>query len=183
MIHLCVFMPHGHKLVQQSLVVNAVALGTLAARTAIILNSQLATTFRSTFLAKRVRYLLQYTGRTINDDGPIVVMISKGDLSLSEVTVAMQEHNTLGPSDTTESLTEDTSWAVYQNTVKTFQPRGDGTEAVFDSGWTQFNGSKGIPILEDLGLLVHAYNTGAGALTTGGAINGIVQIQGVWLRD
>ncbi len=175
-------MAHGHKLVHQVMQVDAVALGTLGARIAINLDASF-TGIESSFLMKRVRYLLQLVGRTIADDGPIAVLINHGNASLGEIAAAMQMDNVIGPSDATQSLTEDDAWMVYQNTVKTFQLSGDGTEGVIDSGWMDFGGRNGIPAQENGGFAAHAFNCGSGALTTGSSINGLIQIQGVWLRD
>ncbi len=175
-------MSHGHQLVQQNLVVQAVALSTLGGRTALALNTQL-TAPESSFLMKRYRYLLQLTGRSLTDDGPIAVCMNKGDASLAEINLAFVDNNPTGPSDNTETLGEDQIWSVYQNTVDVFQYAGDGTEGVLNTEWKSFGGKNGIPAVENQGVAVHAFNCGSGALTTGVVINGIVQVQGVWLRD
>ncbi len=174
-------MGHDHKLVQQTLAIDTIALDTLGSRAALILNSTLNGITRS-FLVKRVKYLLTLIGKTINDDGPICVLLNRGDATAAEVGLAMTEINTAGPSDTTQVLTQDNAWIVYQNTVMAFIPRGDGTAAVLDSGWFSIGGKNGIPIVEGTGLSVHAFNAGSGALATGASINGIVLLQGVWLR-
>ncbi len=176
-------MAHRTKqLIQQTLQVDAVALGTLGGRTASELNS-VWNDPESSFLMKRFRYLLQLTGRTITDDGPIVVLLNAGDVSTSEIAVAMLELNQIGPSDTTEMNTHNLPWNVYQNTVQPFIYRGSGTEGVINGEWHEFGGKNGIPNLESNGLSAHAFNCGSGALTTGVTINGLIQIQGVWLND
>ncbi len=175
-------MSHGHALVQQSLVVNDVALGTLGSRTAIALNATMGSLTQG-FLLKRYRYLLQIAGKTVGDDGPIVVLMNKGDATLAEINSAMIENNTAGMDDTTQVLTQDEAWTVYQNTVNAFVLTGDGTEGTMVSEWKPFGGKNGIPALEGQGFAVHAFNCGSGALTTGATVNGLVQVQGVWLRD
>ncbi len=175
-------MPHGHKLVHQNLVVDAVALGTLAGRTALNLNTGFVNP-ESSFLIKRYRYLLQLVGRTINDDGPIAVTLNHGNASITEIAQAITEINSVGPADVSQTNTEDNSWNIYQNTMKAFTPRGDGTEGVLMTEWRSPGGKNGIPALESSGVAVTAINLGSGALTTGSSINGIVQLQGVWLRD
>ncbi len=174
-------MAHPHGLVQQTLKVDAVALGTLASRIALAINAEM-TAPESTFLMKRYRYFLQLVGRTLADDGPVLVCINHGNASLAEVAAAIMEINPIGPSDATQMLSQDSPWMVYQNTVRAFVMRGDGTESVMDSDWHNFGGN-GIPATENGGLAIHAFNAGSGALTTGSSINGIVQIQGVWLND
>ncbi len=176
-------MAHPHSdLVNQSLVVDAQALSTLAGRTAIILNTNVSTTIQNAFLMKRIRYLLQMVGRTTDDDGPLVVGLAKGDATIAEIATAMIEHNTIGPSDTTETLTEDNAWVVYQNTVVPFLYRGGNSTGQIPPGWMDIEGRKGIPALEDQGFQLFVYNAGSGALSTGVSINGICQVQGVWLR-
>lgn len=175
-------MAHGHGLVQHNLPVNAEALGTLGARTALSLNSVM-NAITATFLMLQYRYILQLVGRTLADDGPVVVFLNKGDATATEIATAMQEQNTAGPDDTTQSLTEDNPYVVYQNTVHAFVMHGDGTEGVMDTGWRNFNKGKGIPATEGTGFALHAFNTGAGALTTGSSVNGQVWVRGVWLRD
>ncbi len=162
--------------------VNAVALGTLAAKTAISLNSVMAN-ITHPFLMLEARYILQLTGRTINDDGPIAVLLANGDASIGEVATGMQEQNTAGPSDISQMLTQDNAGVIYQSTVKAFIPRGDGTEGILDTGWFRIGGRKGIPAMEDAGWTLHAFNCGNGALTTGSVVNGQAWVRGVWLND
>ncbi len=174
-------MSHGHQLVNQAEGINAVALGTLAGRTALSIGTTL-TSITSPFLMKRVRYFIQLVGRTLADDGPILVGVANGNAITSEVSAAMIEANTAGPEDIGQMLTQDESWMVYQNTVRAITLRGDGTEGVLDSGWIDFGGKNGIPALEDSGFKIFAFNAGSGALTTGSSLNGIAHTQGVWLK-
>ncbi len=175
-------MPHGHSLVQQTSTVDAIALGTLAGRTALALNTSFGAITQS-FLLTRIRYMLQLVGRTLADDGPIIVGVANGDASIAEISAAMIEGNIVGMNDVTQTLTQDNAWVVYQNTVRVFQYRGDGTEAVLESDWVSFGGKNGIPAQEDSGWQIFAFNCGSGALATGSSINGLCQAQGVWLRD
>ncbi len=174
-------MAHPHGLVNQTFKVDAVALGTLASRIAIAINAEM-TAPESTFLMKRVRYFLQLVGRTLADDGPVLVVCNHGNASLAEVAAAIMEQNAIGPSDASQMLGADNAWMVYQNTIVPFVTRGDGTEAHTDGKWIKF-GANGIPATENGGLAFHAFNAGSGALSTGSSINGIIQIQGVWLND
>ncbi len=175
-------MTHGHGLIQHALPVNAVALSTLGARTALVLNSVMAG-ITAPFLMLRYRYILQLVGRTLTDDGPVVVVLNRGDATAAELGTAIQEQNTAGPEDTTQMLTQDNAWIIYNNTVHAFVMHGDGTEGIMDTGWQSFNGRKGIPASEDVGFSAHAINFGSGALATGSSINGLIHVQGVWLRD
>ncbi len=176
-------MSHGHGLVNQSLTVDTVALGTLAARTAVIINTQFSAPTNS-FLLKRARYFLQLSGRSTADDGPILVGMAHGDATASEIAAAMVERNVNGPDDITSMLDQDTAWVVYQNSVKPFIIRGDQTYGQVEiSDWFQPGGQKGIPLIEGSGMVLFAFNSGSGALTTGSNVNGLTMVQGVWLRD
>ncbi len=176
-------MSHGHGLVNQSLIVDTVALGTLAARAALIINTQFSAPTNS-FLLKRGRYFLQLTGRSTADDGPILVGMAHGDANVSEIASAMVERNVNGPDDITSMLDQDSAWAVYQNSLKPFIIRGDQTYAQVEiSDWFQPGGQKGIPLIEGSGMVLFVFNSGSGALTTGATVNGLTMVQGVWLRD
>ncbi len=175
-------MAHGHGLVQHSLPVNAQALGTLAGRTALELNSVMDS-ITAPFLMKQFRYIIQVTGHTVSDDGPLVLLLAKGDATITEIASAMNEQNTTGPSDTSQVLTEDLLTVMYNNTVIAFVFSGEGTEAVIDTGWLPLGGKRGIPALEDTGFSLFVYNCGSGSLATGAVANGQAWVRGVWLRD
>ncbi len=178
---LCIIMAHGHGLINQSLNIDRVALGTLAARAAVILTSQFNNPTHS-FLMKRARYFLQYIAREANDDGPILIGIAHGDANVAEIAAAMVERNVNGPDDITSVLDQDTAWVVYQNSVMPMEMYTN-TEGQIRSFWFQPGGKKGIPLLEGSGCVLFAFNAGSSALSTAGLINGIAMIQGVWLRD
>ncbi len=175
-------MAHGHGIVSQSLTVDTLALGTLGSRSAIVLNTQFSNP-KTVFLMKRFRYFLQLVGRTIGDDGPILIGMARGDATTSEINAAMVERNTNGPEDITSMLDQDTAWVVYQNSVLPIIIQGDGTHGQpTTSVWLSPGGRKGIPLLEDAGMQIFAYNAGSAALSTGSTVNGLVFMQGVWLR-
>ncbi len=175
-------MSHGHGLVSQQLEMDNVALLTLGARAAIILSTQFSNPTNS-FLMKRVRYFAQIANRSANDDGPILIGCAHGDATVSEIAEAMNERNVNGPDDITNVLDQDNAWVVYQNTVMPFKYTGGVAEGATATHWINFGGRNGIPALEGSGMVLFAYNAGVGALTTGVLVNGITQIQGVWLRD
>lgn len=175
-------MPHGHRLVNQSLTVSLVALATLTAQTALLINSELAAP-TSTFLCKRVRYILQVVGRTAGDNGPLFVCLAHGNAAAGEVSAAITEHNPFGPEDITQSLTEDTAWVVWQDSISVMTVRGAETGSItLDSGWLKL-AKNGIPALEGSGVQAFVVNAGNGSLATGSSIEGLIMIQGVWLRD
>ncbi len=162
--------------------INAEALATLGGRSSLQLSNNFAG-ITATFLMKRARAFVQLVGRTLTDDGPILIGWARGDASTTEINTAMTEGNTAGPADTTQSLTQDNPWVVYQNTVRAIPLGGDGTEGTLDTGWMDFGGKNGIPAAEGSGWQLFAYNAGSGALATGSSLNGLAHTQGVWLRD
>lgn len=180
---LCLWFPMSdrHGLVSQSLNIDKVALGTLAARSAVILTTQWNNPTHS-FLMRRVRYFLSLIVREANDDGPILIGCAHGDADVSEIAAAMVERNVNGPDDITSMLDQDTAWTVYQNTVMPIVLFAL-TEGQTDSKWINFGGKNGIPNFEGSGMVIFAFNSGSNALTTGSLVNGIAQIQGVWLNE
>ncbi len=171
-----------NELIQNQLEFDNVALSTLAARSAIILSTQWSNP-TSSFLMKRLRYFAQFANRSANDDGPLLIGCAHGDASVTEIEAAMNERNVNGPDDITNVLDQDNAWVVYQNTVVPFGVQGDQAYGQAQPGWMSFGGKNGIPCLEGSGMVPFIYNAGVGALTTGTLINGIMHIQGVWLRD
>ncbi len=175
-------MPHGHRIVNQALTVDTVALGTLQPRAALIVNTQFSTPLQS-FLLKRIRYLLQLVGRTAGDDGPLLIGCCHGDASVSEIAAAMTERNVNGQEDITSMVDQDLAWIVYQNTVVPIVYRGALTEGQPESHWINFGGKNGIPAIEGAGMTIFIYNSGSAALSSGSTLNGQAMVQGVWLRD
>ncbi len=171
---------HRHGLVQHFLPVTNATLGTLGARTAIALNTVM-TSITNAFLLLRVKYLLQISGRTAPDNGPIIAGLAPGDSELSEIDSGLQEANTAGPRDVTQSLTEDARMALYMSSIRPFKPVTD-SESYLHTGWISL-AKRGIPAHEDQGFQCFAFNTGGGALTTGQSVDGGVWVQGVWLND
>ncbi len=174
-------MAHGHQLVSQVGKVQDVALSTLAAGAAFVLNTTFAGE-TATFLIKRLRFWLQLRGRTAGDDGPLIVFACNGDVNVTEAGVAVLENNTVGPADTTQMLTQDNAWAIYRWSMTRFQSGGLETEQMTPSYWLKAPG-RGFPAPEAIGWQVMVFNAGNTALATGITVGGIVEAQGVWLRD
>ncbi len=174
-------MAHGHSLKSQAMVVDTQALGTLAGRTALLLNTT-QNAMTATFLMKRIRYFLQLMGRTTGDDGPLLIGICKGDATIGEIANALLESNSAGPGDTSQVLDEDLPWAVWQDSVRQINYAGSEVQGQMPDHWMKL-GKNGFPALEGTGYALFVFNAGSAALTTGGTINGIVHTQGVWLRD
>ncbi len=168
-------------LVTQNEPVENVLLGTLASRTAL----QIAADFSAitaTFLMKRVRYLLYLTDVTA-DEGPFCVALAQGDTSAVEASRGVTEGNTAGPSDRTQMLTQDESWNIVQDSLEFLEPTAGVADWSSDGDWHVLGGGKGIPFPEGAGWQAVIINLDADALTTASQIKGVIQYQGVWLRD
>ncbi len=176
-------MAHGHRLKIQNLVIDDVDLSTLAARTALAINSQFAT-ISNTFLIKRIKYMLQ-ASPAILADGPIAVCVVKGDATTAEINAALTEFNSKGPDDTTQVLTEDEVWTIIQKSVRmmTTKTTSDANTSKLELVADFKLPGNGIPAVESQGVNVFAVNLGNNALSTGIIVSGIVQLWGVWLRD
>ncbi len=170
--------PHG----LQSLSEGAnTALLTLAAKTALNIDSALVSITR-TFLLKRVRYWLMVEALTTNN-GPIVVGLNFGNASIQEVTAGMNVTNTVGPADVTQSLTQDEAWKIIRNSVEYMKLAGGSTTHLQTSGRWHTMPGKGIPLQADSGVAAFVFNCDTTALDTGAQIKGVIEYQGVWLRD
>ncbi len=171
------FAPKGGLVLQQTIFDN-VALGTLGIRTALALSTQF-NAITATFLMKRIRYNGMIDSTT-NGEGPFFIGVAQGNATVGEITNAMNEANTAGPDDVTQSLTQDNSWVVLQNSVRPFK-QTDGADNWYVN--EEVSLGKGIPFAEGSGWQVFIYNADADALTTGGNVKGMAHHWGVWLRD
>ncbi len=169
------FAPRGG-LVYQSEVVSNLALSTLTGNTAIFL-SQSFNAITATFLMKHADVQLYLEGITA-DEGPFMIGICNGNATITEVTTAMNEANTIGPDDVTQQLTQDNAWVVYQKGVRNMIPLSGGTQWYLSAS---FSLGKGIPWAEGSGWNWFLYNADPSTLTTGGVCKGRIRTQGVWL--
>ncbi len=162
-------------------------LGTLASKTALSLSSVLSSTLANSFLMKRWRGTV-FVDSVDDTEGPFVIGLARGNATVAEIAIAFTEANTVGRTDVTQVLTEDSAWTIHQNSVVMLKPdgaaQGTGTNkvnwiATFDISF----GRKGIPWSESEGWQVFFINLSNGAMTTGAGIDGWTQAWGVWLRD
>ncbi len=167
-------------LVHQNGPVEDVALGTLAQRTALQIEGDF-TGISATFLMKRVRYLVKLENIT-SGEGPFAVVLA-GDATAAEAAAGVTEGNTSGPSDRTQMLTQDTSWNIIQDSLELLKDNGADTIQQTSGRWHTVGGKKGIPFPEGSGWQAVVVNLDNAALTTGAIMKGVIQYQGVWLRD
>lgn len=177
---------HPHGLVSLTEAVNT-SLSTLAAKTALDINTDLSS-LNTSFLLKRIRYFLTLENM-VESEGPILVLASQGDAAANDVTSGMGVTNTVGPSDVTQSITQDQAWKVIRESVEMLQWTGEGVADLQSTGrWHRMPG-KGIPMLAggdvNGGIRYSVFNADVAALadTNSAIIKGMIEIQGVWLRD
>ncbi len=173
-------MGHTQHLQIQNIPVNDVALSTLAARAAINLSGAFGTSIKNTFLVKKVKYFLHLDGATAGEGNNIMIGIGKGDASANELASALTEINSVGLEDTTQVLTSDNVWAIWQNSMHMMESFGVSTEAEINHS---FSLGKGMPAVAEQGIQIFAFNNDGSILTTGIVVNGTVQLWGVWLND
>ncbi len=160
--------------------VDSVALTTLGARTALLIETAL-TSLAASFLLKRVRYWLKLVGVTA-DEGPHLVGIADGNANTTEIIDSMTVTNTLGPHDRSQMLNQDRAWTVLRDSVRMMRTVHSDTTKYLTGGWVKFKG-RGIPMKESAGMQAFIFNASDAALTTGSVIEGMIEYQGVWLRD
>ncbi len=172
-------------LVIQNLVIDDVALGTIGARVAVSINSQL-TAPTASFLVKRIRYFLQLNEVNNANEGLLLITPTQGDVTAAEAASAFTEVNTAGPSDTTQMLTQDNVWVAWQKAARCMEPiaeDGAGTGVHNAFLIEDVSMGKGMVAREGIGVAFQAINLNNNAWSTGATIGGLIQLWGVWLRD
>lgn len=179
------FSMHPHGLVSLTSQVNA-TLGTLAAKAALNLDVTLQN-LTKTFLLKRYRAILRIKDLTA-EEGLFLIGLAPGNAGISEIQLGMLITNTIGPEDVTQTLSQDEAWKIYRNTLQ--MPKKSGgpaaVEQVVEYDWIDFPG-RGIPAIGGTtgtgGFRAFIYNADTASLTTGATVTGLIEYQGVWLRD
>ncbi len=173
-------MAHPHGIVHQNEPVVGISLAALAANGSVVVGN----TFdgiTATFLMIRMRYMLQIEGITV-DEGPIGAILAPGNASAGEIQNAINNQNTSGPQDETQMIGQAEQRSAIHDTMRMFKLYDGGTRGQLHTGWIKL-AKRGIPFAEGSGWVVHVYNADSVALTSGALVKGIIQYQGVWLRD
>ncbi len=157
---------------------------TLGANNAKILSTAFGTTLGHPFLIKKIR--MNGIATFVDDgDGNLCVGLARGDATVAEIASALNEFNAAGPQDTTESLTEDEVWTVFQKSLVWGKSSGGVSDQAADLHEIAFNDEisfgKGIPAVEDQGVVTFIYNGGP-TMTTGALASLHAQFYGVWLN-
>ncbi len=154
------------------------ALGTLAANTVLQLQSTYGNTITRTFLLKKFECLTTIEQLT-SEQGPILVGLANGTASVAEIKSALEDNNP-DPDDATSYAVAANRRMILWQSLHIL----DGRQDTKNHYRTRIGArGKGIPIAEDTGVQVFAYNADSSALTTGASIRGYYMLGGVWLND
>ncbi len=168
----------------QPLRMNGDALGTLAADTALIIQTGLSTGLTQSFLLKQLQYNFQATGMTPGDS--VILGLANGTATIAEIEDALRAA-VVDPDDASSLIIAANKSIVFWESLVCIATGSAGVGALTSS--QQINtvmsigGGKGIPGREGAGFSVFVYNPATVALTTGSAVAGLIILKGVWLND
>ncbi len=152
------------------------AFGTLAANTALIINTAFGSTLTRSFLIKQAMFRMQTDGMTADES--VIIGLCNASATIAEIASAL---STLvaDPDDASSPAVAAARQMIFWETLHIFGGAAkDPHNEVMSLG-----GGKGIPVKEATGLAIFAYNPSTAALTTGGVLNGLIVLRGVWLND
>ncbi len=153
-------------------------LGTLATLTAVSLDSTYGSGMTRTFLLKYFKYLLILESLTTTE-GPVIIGLAKGSATAAEIASAFV-NDSPDPDDATSLTIVAARQAVFWQSVQIL----DGRTDTVNSAKVQMGArGKGIPIIEDDGIQLFAFNADISSLTTGARVRGMYFLEGVWLND
>ncbi len=158
------------------------AIATLAANTALILNQQ--TAFTRSYLVKQVQYNVGYN--VVTGPSSVILGLANGTATITEIAAAL---NTLviDPDDgSSPALLAQKSiiwWETLRFMGNDSVGNGAAGQSVSLNERISIGGGKGIPIIEDNGILVFVWNPTASTLSTASLMAGLIILKGVWLND
>ncbi len=162
---------------------NSDALGTLGSDTAIVFNNAFVNNTQS-FLVKQLGMHYNINGMTAGDN--VIVGLANGSATAAEIASSMTQLVT-DPDDASSLAVTAAKQIIFWETIRSIScpgtPTGTAATSQVINEMVSLGGGKGIPLKEDNGLAIFAFNTQSGALTTGGVVNGFFVLKGVWLND
>ncbi len=177
-------MPNVHSGIQmQPLRMNADALGSLAADTAVVLNTGFGSGITQSFLIKQVRYAIQYGVVTQGDN--FIIGLCNGSATVAEIASAIRDVVT-DVDDASNTQVAALHQVIFWETLRMVGSSGVLTGTTSGNVLNEtisIGGGKGIPAKEATGISVFAWNPNTGALTTGSVLSGLITLVGVWLND
>lgn len=164
--------------------------GALAANTAVILDTTLGSNLSAGFLSKRMHYHLSFVpAATAVGEDVVIIGIASGDPTVAEIAAALAE-TYVNPNDATVIARAAEKRLIWWETLRTvgfitpnISPVDITHQRIIDEMFS-LGGGKGLPMLEEKGAVLFAYNPdSATALANGILVKGIYAHQGVWLSD
>ncbi len=156
---------------------NTDSVGTLGANTSLKLVALDGLT--RSFLLKKVIYAVAWNAGATGDN--LIFGLAQGSATVAEITTALASMNISNPNDATNQILLDQWKVIYYETIMMVSASAVGEGQSVLNERISIGGGKGIPLLEDDGVQVFAYNPSTGSVT--GSFDGIVGFQGVWLND
>ncbi len=155
-------------------------LGTLGARTALIVDSSFTTTLTRTFLLKQVQYAIEM-GQGTSGSGPVIIGLANGQASVAEIKACLEDLVT-NPDDPSSQAIASLKRTVLWETVRIIQITSAGNHNMINET-IKIGGGKGIPGVENTGFSVFVWNPSNAALIDGVGLNGLIVLKGVWMND
>lgn len=153
-------------------------LGTLATLTAVSLDGTYGTPITRAFLMKAVNYWLTLESLTTSE-GPVIIGLANGTATVAEIAnwfsaLTVADSDDAGAAGIIAQL----KTIVYAQSVIVLDGRAD---TVLSIRKTLGGRGSGIPVQEDTGFQLFAFNADISTLTTGARIRGVYAVEGVWL--
>ncbi len=161
----------------QPIRMNSDALGTLAADTALVINSTFGSGLTRSFLIKQVMFKLRIASLASADS--VIIGLVNGSATIAEIALALTSLVT-DPDDASSPAVAAARQMIFWETLHQF---GGADNEAHNETVSRIGGGKGIPVKEATGLAIFAYNPASGALTTGATVDGLIILRGVWLND
>ncbi len=156
-----------------TVVPSVTSLGILASGTALLISTSADTEMTAGFLVKQVQ--INAGVHDLDPTDSLVVGYAQGDASIGEISVALTTVAT-NPFDVGEASLVTKKQIIFWETLQYLSSAENTINGMFKIG-----GGKGIPLGEDNGIVLFAFNAGPAAFTTGATINGLWTLKGVWL--
>ncbi len=166
-------------------VVAGVALGTLAAKTALKIASSYEAAQMSKKTLLKTSRLRGAIANMTSGQGPILIGLAYGEASVTMIKTALEQVFNPEKGDEGSPMVQQAENRVVLWESLEVIPRVSATAFnldVFDSGKRVLGGGKGLPFLENVGWQIFVYNLSNAPLTTASTITVLQECWGVFLQ-
>ncbi len=154
--------------------------GALASVTAVQLSGTFGTSMAAGFLIKQIQMNLAWLAQAAGDE--IIIGFANGSATVTEIKNAI-EGTTQDPNDASSVDSMARKAIVFWETLRMLSAEALGNGNLTINEMIRIGGGKGLPIFEDKGIQLFAYNPSSAAITTGSLVAGVYALKGVWLSD